>query len=209
MKIGIYCLTFPSGKSYIGQSINIEKRLSIYKLNHACKSQKKLKNALSKYGYNSLKIIILEECEKEELDSSEKFWVSYFDTVNLGYNISWGGASGMKYRKHSTETKIKISKSKTGQKMKRSVEYCKMLSITRSGKNNYFYGKHPSDETRRKLSLAKIGDKHNRFDRNVYDLINTITGEEYIGHRWGFYNKYDVSPSKVHLIINGTRKDGN
>ena len=50
MKIcGIYCLTSPSGKKYIGQSMNINKRLSQYK---RCenKNQTKIHMAILKYG---------------------------------------------------------------------------------------------------------------------------------------------------------------
>ena len=46
---GIYKLTSPSGKCYIGQSINLDKRLNMYRLLH-CKAQTHLYRALLKYG---------------------------------------------------------------------------------------------------------------------------------------------------------------
>lgn len=48
-KIGIYKITNPKGKIYIGQSIDIDKRINTYRLMH-CKDQKLL--------YNSIKNII-------------------------------------------------------------------------------------------------------------------------------------------------------
>lgn len=50
MKIcGIYCLTSPSGKKYIGQSMNIHRRLTQYKRGEN-KSQTKIHSAILKYG---------------------------------------------------------------------------------------------------------------------------------------------------------------
>lgn len=47
--IGIYKLTSPSGKSYVGQSINIEKRLNRYRIMQ-CNGQPGIFRAIKKYG---------------------------------------------------------------------------------------------------------------------------------------------------------------
>ena len=47
--IGIYKITSPSNKIYIGQSINIERRFNSYKNLSHCKQQIKLYNSLQKY----------------------------------------------------------------------------------------------------------------------------------------------------------------
>ena len=47
--IGIYKITSPNNKVYIGQSVDIEKRLKRYK-NLNCKKQSKIYNSLNKYG---------------------------------------------------------------------------------------------------------------------------------------------------------------
>ena len=58
--IGIYKITNPKGKIYIGQSTNIEDRWEKgHKYN--CGSGKKLKNSLNKYGWENHKKEILEE----------------------------------------------------------------------------------------------------------------------------------------------------
>ena len=46
--IGIYRITNPKGKVYIGKSININKRLDFYKYNSHRKNQHKLNNSISK-----------------------------------------------------------------------------------------------------------------------------------------------------------------
>lgn len=50
--IGIYKITNPNGKIYIGQSTNIDKRFYRYK-RLECKGQIKLYNSLKKYGWDA------------------------------------------------------------------------------------------------------------------------------------------------------------
>ncbi len=51
--VGIYKITNPKGKVYIGQSVNIKKRWGDYKCLHNCKEQKMLYNSFIKYGVNN------------------------------------------------------------------------------------------------------------------------------------------------------------
>ena len=63
--IGIYKITNPKGKIYIGQSTNIEERWEKgHKYNSG--SGKKFKNSLNKYGWGKHKKEILEECVVEQ-----------------------------------------------------------------------------------------------------------------------------------------------
>jgi group I intron endonuclease len=58
--VGIYKITSPTNKIYIGQSWQIEKRIVFYK-NLCCVDQRKLYNSLKKYGWNKHKFEVLEE----------------------------------------------------------------------------------------------------------------------------------------------------
>ena len=61
--IGIYKITSPNGRIYVGQSKNIEKRIKCYKsLN--CKGQKLLYRSLLKYGVDKHKFEIIIECSE-------------------------------------------------------------------------------------------------------------------------------------------------
>ena len=66
-QIGIYKITSPSKKIYIGQSIDIEYRWKSYKRLH-CQTQTKLYNSLKKYGSDKHKFEILQLCDKEQLN---------------------------------------------------------------------------------------------------------------------------------------------
>lgn len=83
--IGIYKITNPKGKVYIGQSISINRRFKDYtKLR--CKQQPKVYNSLKKYGSKNHKFEILEECILEQLNERELYWKLYYNSINEGLN---------------------------------------------------------------------------------------------------------------------------
>lgn len=51
----------------------------------------KLNNAIRKYGSNAFEIIVLETCPIECLNELEKMYINEFDSVNNGYNLTFGG----------------------------------------------------------------------------------------------------------------------
>ena len=96
--IGIYMFTNKiNNKKYIGQSINIERRYyqhSINSLNEKCLEYSSyFYKAIRKYGFSSFSFEILEECEQEQLDEHEIYWIKYYNTNNseFGYNLTAGG----------------------------------------------------------------------------------------------------------------------
>jgi group I intron endonuclease len=79
--IGIYKITSPSGKIYIGQSIDIYIRWKSYeKMN--CKKQTKLYNSFNCYGVNTHTFEIIEECAIEILNERERFWQDFYNVLN-------------------------------------------------------------------------------------------------------------------------------
>ena len=143
--IGIYKITSPTGRIYIGQSIDIEKRRKMYVNNH-CKKQQKLYASLCKYGFLRHDFEVIEECEWDLLNEREEYWIEFYGTFNsdLGLNLSSGGLN----KRVSEETKLKISKGNTGNKRPD-------LSI-----RNKEERKQISEETRLKLSISRTGRKH-------------------------------------------------
>jgi group I intron endonuclease len=79
--IGIYKITSPSNKIYIGQSINIEKRKNQYKILDKNCIGPKLYNSLSKYGWEQHNHEIIEECNLIQLNEQEIYWKQYY--INL------------------------------------------------------------------------------------------------------------------------------
>ena len=91
---GIYKITNKvNGKCYIGQSINIKKRLSQHKSQtyRNIHINKILYQAIKKYGIENFTFDIIEKCETNSLDDREKYWIEYYDSYNNGYNGAKGG----------------------------------------------------------------------------------------------------------------------
>jgi len=80
--IGIYKITSPTGKVYIGKSKNINQRLNNYRQIDKCKSQTRLYNSLKKHGAETHIFEILEECGVSDLYCRERFWQDEFDVLS-------------------------------------------------------------------------------------------------------------------------------
>ena len=72
--VGIYKITNPKGKSYIGQSVNINNRKYAYMAINRRNIGPKIANSLDKYGWENHKFEIIEECSVEQLHKKEVYW---------------------------------------------------------------------------------------------------------------------------------------
>lgn len=89
--IGIYKITNKeTGKSYIGQSNDINRRIKEHQT-VGKKSRIPVDIAIQKYGKDNFLYEVIEECNIEELNQRETYWIQYFNTVNNGYNCNIGG----------------------------------------------------------------------------------------------------------------------
>jgi group I intron endonuclease len=124
---GIYKITSPSGKTYIGQSINIEKRFKQYK-RLDCKKQPKLYNSLKKYNPKNHIFEVIEECSITQLNDKEVYWKLHYNSLKEGLNCE---LFDIGQGPRSSQVKDKISKSMTGKK--KTEEHKKNLSISKTG----------------------------------------------------------------------------
>jgi group I intron endonuclease len=114
--IGIYKITNPNGKVYIGQSIDIERRFNHYKL-LKCKEQPRLYKSLLKYGIEEHRFEIIWQCNKCYLNRWERYFQEMHNSTGKnGLNcilVKTDDFSGG----HSEESKKKISKALKGRKL--------------------------------------------------------------------------------------------
>ncbi len=94
--IGIYKITnLINGKSYVGQSVDIDKRWKREKEDanniNSHSYDYPLMRAFRKYGVDHFSFEIIEECKIEELNEKEVYWISFYDTFFHGYNQTLGG----------------------------------------------------------------------------------------------------------------------
>lgn len=108
--IGIYKITSPKGRVYIGSSNNIENRLCSYK-NLKCKNQTRVFNSIKAHGWDMHKFEVLEECSIEKLLERELYYGIKFNVLDreAGLNCRLPKA-GEHYTYMCQETKDKISK---------------------------------------------------------------------------------------------------
>ena len=116
MEAGIYKITSPNNKIYIGQSWDINKRFSGYKKSKKF-SQPKLNRSFKKYGVDSHNFEIAHQlpsdCSQETMDAYEiLYWELYIASNHKMLNIKYPGSGG----KHSLETKLKLKKLSLGKK---------------------------------------------------------------------------------------------
>lgn len=119
--IGIYKITNQlNGHMYIGQSIDIEERWNEHIRESSLNDEKWKKNkrgeqthlyrAIRKYGKDNFIFEIIEECQEEELNSKEIFWIAHYNTFldPQHYNMTAGG-DGMRGRAGEKSPGHKIS----------------------------------------------------------------------------------------------------
>ena len=140
---GIYLIhNKVNGKSYIGQTVNLNKRYGQHKynLNHnRNKPNRYLQNAWIKYGVASFEFLCLEQVNgdsvdelKRKLTEREQYWV---DKCQPQYNMNRSAVESMLGYKHTEETCNKQRELKKG--------------------NQNMKGHHHTDEARAKIREAR------------------------------------------------------
>lgn len=146
--IGIYIITSPKGRIYIGQSIDIYDRWDTY-MSLSCEAQTKLYRSLKKHGVENHTFEIIDTLEvddEHELDWLEIYFIKYFNSFNTphGLNLKEGGSHG----RASDESRKRMSKSHLGK-----VPVNKGVKGQKSWNN----GLKSSIETRKKQSESHFG----------------------------------------------------
>jgi group I intron endonuclease len=110
---GIYVITNPEGKQYIGLSKDIETRWKSYKSYTGISKNSSIKLSLKKYGFENHKFEVLEEVEGDGkyLRERERYWIDKFNTLNEGLNDNRGGCGT---NTHTAKSKRKISEKLKG-----------------------------------------------------------------------------------------------
>jgi group I intron endonuclease len=122
--IGIYKITNPNGRVYVGASKDIDKRWSVdYKYACNVKSQKKLYRSFNKYGIDAHVFEVVEECDVDILFEREIFWIEYYNSFEKGLNLTKGGENPpIQNKPKSAEHIQKIRKSRLERGYKHSEE---------------------------------------------------------------------------------------
>lgn len=94
---GIYkIVNLINNKVYIGQSKNISRRWGDHRRRYKTEDCS-IYRAIRKYGIENFSFEVIEECDIEQLNEREIYWIQYYDSHNplKGYNLTDGGNSSV------------------------------------------------------------------------------------------------------------------
>lgn len=226
----IYKITNPSGRVYIGKSKNFKGRMSNYRnISGNVQKQPILYNSLIKYGFHNHNIVVLEEFVSVTFyaDERERFYINenqsnfckYPD--GLGMNLTDGGEgapgfkhknriSPMKGRKHTDETKAKLSKINKenppvgmGGK-KHTNETKEKMSNKKKGIVSFKKGVPLPEDVKKKLSISMTGRPSLLKGRKVWSdedkkrIGDSKRGKQYmLGKKLSAEVRHNMSLSKI------------
>lgn len=181
--IGIYKIeNLVNHKVYIGQSVDIKNRLRHHKQmlknnKHFCSH---LQKSWNKYGNDCFSFSVLEECLKEDLDTKEEYWLSFYGGYKSSQTYNQRGA-GQESHSVSDETKEKLRKANLGKKATKRTKKKQSEAL----KGHPYWGRKWTDEEKERFSQSKKGTINNgirNFDRSnpVYrqNLSNSLKGKK-------------------------------
>jgi group I intron endonuclease len=168
---GIYKITSPTGRIYIGQSKDISKRIETYR-NVRCVKQIRLYRSIIKHGWDAHMFEVIHVCDELKLNDLEKHYIKFydcFDTLN-GLNLTSGGDSPIV----STETKIRIG-------------------LASKGRVPHNKGKSLSEKTKEKLSLSHIGLTPHNKGKKTSIQTKLVQSQSHMGNKskLGSYELYN------------------
>lgn len=192
---GIYKITNPLGKIYIGESENIPNRMYSYKI-VSCQKQRKLYNSIRKYGWEAHTFEIVEECDFDDLLCKERYWQDFYNVLGVeGLNLKLTNCGDLK-GVMSEETKNKIS-------------------VKNSGSKNGMYGKQKTEEEKQARrnykhtpeNIEKIRLASTRGNNPIAKIVlNTQTGIFY-GCVEDASDTIDMKRDTLKQKLNGRRKN--
>lgn len=219
-----------NGMQYVGQSKDFKQREKTWMSYKSVYANQYLTKARNKYGLNSFRTEIIEDCDNSMLDELEKYWIKQLNTLfPNGYNFNTGGTNGFEITDEIKQKISKANKGKTAWNKGKTYEELfeeetanrlrKMASDfakTRVGELNPFYGHHfkvhprlgkqLSDESKKKIGDANRNGKTSIPIVFIKDDTNEII--EYPSERQAIREGY--STGNLSRAVRGTyKKNGN
>ena len=167
MVAGIYRLFCTvSGKSYVGQSVNVARRVEGHfkGLHEDRHPNTHLQRSFNLHGHDAFSCEILEYCDKEMLAEREQYWIDHYGFENL-YNMcpAAGSSAGLK---HSDEARRNMSEAHKGKT--HSEKTCQRIGEAHKGKKY-------SDETRQRISNNHVGMKGKKHSEETRRRMSEST----------------------------------
>lgn len=172
-------------RCYVGSAVDMDKRWRQHEsdLRRNKHHSTKMQRHCNKYKIEDLLFEMLLSCPKEELIEKEQFFI---DAYKPWFNLS-PTANSRLGTKCSEESRRKMSLAKMGHET--SEEHKKKISDSLIG-NKHALGKHPSEETRKKLREASLG-------KYPSDETRRKLSEKLMGHEISEETKRKISKARM------------
>ena len=130
----IYKITSPSGKSYIGRTKNLNKRLIQHKSEAKTgRTGFAIHKAIKKYTWEKMKVEILDMAPSKEIEALEEHYIRESNSLKIGYNETLRTTGGNVWEgKEDTEE---------------FQQFKEHMSKVTTGENNGMFGKTHSEES--------------------------------------------------------------
>ena len=166
---GIYIIENKvNGHFYIGSSKSLSVRINDHKSSLRCNkhSNNHLQKAYNKYGQEHFSFNIVVYCsERHRIFYEQRFLDKYWDNGVSCYNIAKIADSPMSGKRHSSETKAKLSAKGKGRKQ--SPEHISRRSATH-------IGKHRTEQAKETMSKLKKGTRLS--EEHKQNIVTSLTG---------------------------------
>jgi len=224
--ICVYKITSPSGRIYVGSTIDFKERIKHYRCLD-CKAQVKLYNSFKKYGFKRHKIEIITTCTIDTMFQHERYYGDLYNVMsNHGLNLSLPGY-GDTAASISQQTKDKMRASQTKEKnnfygRRHTAESIAKMKAAQSNKSpetlqrmsDAQKGKIPSVEIREKMRQSQLGRKHSdqtklkmRLSNQHLKLVLCLrTGIFYNGAKEAALT-YGMNPRTLQNKLNGAKRN--
>ena len=156
---------------YVGSSVNVERRIQEHRrmLQDGKHYNSHLQRTWNKYGADDFEMALLEPADAAQLKEREQFWMEAMPSWPT-CNIAIAADNAMRGRKHTEETRQKLSRpfsDEHKQKLREarnqrgptSDETRQKLSDAMQG-NEHLLGHKHTEETKRKIGAVWAGRKH-------------------------------------------------
>ena len=173
----IYQFTSPSGKSYIGQTNNLSRRINSHKHTSRCSA---FSDAIKKYGFDKFTLTIIKDnLTIDEANYWEALYIKELNTVSPnGYNLRTGGDNSLV----SEETR-------------------KKMSVAFKGRISNRKGCRLTDDTREKLCIARNKRKNKPCSEDTKNKISQSNK----GRRFTEEHKLKLSAAQERVALQNSR----
>lgn len=201
----VYIHIFPNNKRYIGcTKLKLSDR---WRNGKGYKNNKEFLEAVNNFGWDNVKHeIVAENLEYESACILESELIKKYNTTNLEYGFNksnykgTGGVPVFKGKRHTEETKNKISLSNKNKRL--SDEHKNKISIIKKqqtqGKDNPFFGKRHSESSKEKIRNLKS------IEVCQYDINNNFIRKWNSAKMAG--NELHIDPSTITKCCKGKVK---